>query len=168
METGGTEYLPTLWSRLQGLDDTVLSPADRTALLRQEILQNIIMILNSRSHLPENMFDGDDACKYSVLGLGLHDFCGHSHSSTRLNLLKEQIRQQIIHFEPRLDPDSLQIELLDPENEIGPNSPNYVNLEIRARLNHHLSHEVFSCISRIDLDAGSSSISSPDSGSPRR
>lgn len=152
-------FLPTLWSRLGGCDSQALAADEQVALLKEEILQNIALILNSRSHLSVDSGKQSKVVQFSVLGLGLTDFCGQNHNLARLALLKQQILEQIIHFEPRLEPASIQITLLDRENELGPNSPNYVNIEIKARLKVSLSHELFSCVSRIDLDSGNSAVS---------
>lgn len=154
-------FLPTLWSRLGGCDTQALAADEQVALLKEEILQNIALILNSRSHLPleqSRSAQSSPAVQFSVLGLGLADFCGQNHHQARLSLLKKQILEQIVHFEPRLEASSIEITLLDRENELGPNSPNYVNLEIKARLKASLSHELFSCVSRVDLDSGNNVI----------
>lgn len=152
-------FLPTLWSRLGGCDTQALAADEQVVLLKEEILQNIALILNSRSHLSMDGSKQSQAVQFSVLGLGLADFCGQSHNQKRLAVLKQQILEQIIAFEPRLEPSSIQITLLDRENELGPNSPNYVNLEIKARLKASLSHELFTCVSRVDLDSGNSAVS---------
>lgn len=148
-------FLPTLWSRLCGCDSQSLAQDQQVELIKAEILQNITLILNSRSHLPTEKMKQAKDIQYSVLGLGLNDFSGQNHNQARLAQLKQQILEQIIHFEPRLDPSSIKITFLDKENELGPNSPNYVNLEIHAKLHKSLSAEIFSCVSRLDLDAGS-------------
>lgn len=155
-------FLPTLWSRLCGCDSQSLNRNDQIALVKAEILQNITLILNSRSHMPlEKMHDATDV-QFSSLGFGLADFCGQNHNQARLAQLKQKILEQIRFFEPRLEPDSIQLTFLDRENELGPNSPNYVNLEIKARLKASLSSELFTCVSRLDLDSGNSAISLPD------
>lgn len=123
-------------------------------MIKAEILQNITLILNSKSHLPLDKMPGFEEVQYTVLGLGLADFCGKYHNQAQLAQLKQQITAQIIHFEPRLEPTTIEITFLDPDNELGPNSPNYVNLEIKARLKGALSSEIFTCVSKLDLDAG--------------
>lgn len=167
MAQSSRSFLPTLWSRLCGCDSQALPQDEQVALIKAEILQNITLILNSRSHLPLEKLQHAQDVQYSVLGFGLSDFCGQNHNQARLSLLKQQIVDQIIHFEPRLDPTSIEVTFLDQENELGPNSPNYVNLEIKARLNHTLSSELFTCISKIDLDAGSNATSLQETGNGR-
>lgn len=158
MSKASSGFLPTLWSRLNGCDSQSLAQDEQVELIKREILQNITLILNSRSHLSAQELR-DEELQYSVLGLGLADFCGHNHNQAQLAELKQQICEQIIHFEPRLDPESIEINLLDEENKLGPNTPNYVNLEIKARLKNALSAELFTCISKLDLDSGNNAVS---------
>ena len=92
-----------------------LSLERKKELLRHEILQNITLILNSHSHPRLADLQGDQSLAFSVLGMGLADFCGHSYASLSLAQLQQRIKEQIVYFEPRLDPSSVQVLLLtDP------------------------------------------------------
>lgn len=44
--------------------------------LRRSVLENVSLILNSRSHPNAEAWGGDAEVSASVLGLGLPDFCG--------------------------------------------------------------------------------------------
>lgn len=112
MSAGADLYLPCLLTRLQ--DDYPGSPAERgrplndAAALKQEIIANISLILNSRSHvsaqsLPEEL-------RGSVLDFGISDFCGCEHSERKLEQLKTEIARALAWYEPRIDPASVRIE----------------------------------------------------------
>lgn len=122
-------------------------------LLRAEILHNIVLILNSHSHPRLSDLHGDRELSYSVLGMGLTDFCGHSHAAQSLAQLQQQIREQIVHFEPRLDPDSVQVHLISDGTS---NSLNHtINLEIVAQIHPKLlADQVFRCTTLLDLESG--------------
>lgn len=122
-------------------------------LLRAEILHNIVLILNSHSHPRLSDLHGDRELSYSVLGMGLDDFCGHSHAAQSLAQLQQRIREQIVYFEPRLDPDSVQVHLFEDGTYDGLNHT--INLEIVARIHPRLlADQVFRCTTLLDLESG--------------
>ena len=67
--------------------------------------------------------------------------------------LQQQIREQIVHFEPRLDPDSVQVHLISDGTS---NSLNHtINLEIVAQIHPSLLADlVFRCTTLLDLESG--------------
>lgn len=133
-----------------------LSLERKKELLRHEILQNIILILNSHSHPRLADLKGDPSLAFSVLGMGLADFCGHSYASLSLSQLQQRIKEQIVYFEPRLDPDSVQILLLtDPLSSVTERSSHTINLEISAKIHPRLlAGQVFRCSTVLDLESG--------------
>ncbi len=107
-------FLPCLMTRLTDHHPEELrerqtqaaSPGD----LRREIVQNIELILNSRSH-PRPQDLGGEPVASSVLGFGLGDFCGAAKSKSFAERLRAQIERQVRTFEPRLAPESVRVTL---------------------------------------------------------
>ena len=133
-----------------------LSLERKKELLRHEILQNITLILNSHSHPRLADLQGDQSLAFSVLGMGLADFCGHSYASLSLAQLQQRIKEQIVYFEPRLDPSSVQVLLLtDPLSSVTERSGHTVQLEISAKIHPRLlAGQVFRCSTVLDLENG--------------
>lgn len=133
-----------------------LSLERKKELLRHEILQNITLILNSHSHPRLADLKGDQSLAFSVLGMGLADFCGHSYASLSLSQLQQRIKEQIVYFEPRLDPSSVQVLLLtDPLSSVTERSGHTINLEISAKIHPRLlAGQVFNCSTVLDLESG--------------
>ena len=133
-----------------------LSLERKKELLRHEILQNITLILNSHSHPRLADLKGDQSLAFSVLGMGLADFCGHSYASLSLSQLQQRIKEQIVYFEPRLDPTSVQVLLLtDPLSSVTERSGHTINLEISAKIHPRLlAGQVFNCSTVLDLESG--------------
>ena len=133
-----------------------LSLERKKELLRHEILQNITLILNSHSHPRLAELNGDQSLAFSVLGMGLADFCGHSYASLSLSQLQQRIKEQIVYFEPRLDPTSVQVLLLtDPLSSVTERSGHTINLEISAKIHPRLlAGQVFNCSTVLDLESG--------------
>lgn len=133
-----------------------LSLERKKELLRHEILQNITLILNSHSHPRLADLKGDQSLAFSVLGMGLADFCGHSYASLSLSQLQQRIKEQIVYFEPRLDPTSVQVLLLtDHLSSETERSGHTINLEISAKIHPRLlAGQVFKCSTVLDLESG--------------
>lgn len=128
------KYMPCLMARLCDMNPD--SPTEQMARgisiqrLKEDILANIALILNSSSHLTAEEMNNDDELCSSVLGMGLEDFCGCSHSQQKRKQLQQQIVYQLQKFEPRLFPDSIEVNLVD----IGEVSQADLTMEIKARI----------------------------------
>lgn len=125
------------------------------ACLRREILENIEMILNSRSHPLRSQLGNDSVISSSVLGFGLDDFCGKTNAELNVSAFMLSIAEQIKNFEPRLDPNSVQVTLLN-HNENLNNRPHEINISIFARIAVQPYQENIICVSKLDLDVGRS------------
>lgn len=104
-------YLPRLLSRLRADEPFAPSMRDELKLLREEIRENICLLLNSRSRPEKQDLQNDAQLYYSVLGMGLSDVCGCTHSAMRIEAIQKELKEQIVHFEPRLDPASVTVNL---------------------------------------------------------
>ena len=112
-KSGQQFYLPSLLSRLTKEDIDGLSDID---MLKEEILDNIFMLLNSRVRPERKDLENDPFLYRSVLGYGLSDFCGISHNSFTVEKLLEEIRSLIEFYEPRLDPASIKVQRVKKED----------------------------------------------------
>ncbi len=154
-------FLPCVLERLIDLNPGVKhDTADRTISLeelRLSILGNIRLLLNSRFRPEFSDLGEDPELKRSVLGFGLSDFCGLTHSQACLERVRSEMLEQIRAFEPRLDPESVAVVLDDKHS--GPTSWSlFISGTIRAK---SLSGELL-CISEVDLESGAASLELAD------
>lgn len=151
-----SEPVPLAGAQLTGAQvaSAQLNSERKKELLCQEILRNITLILNSHSHPRLNDLQGDEQLAFSVLGMGLGDFCGRSYSYLSLSQLQQLIYAQIVYFEPRLDPESVQVRLLT--DSTNPARASYtVSMDITAKIRPSLlENQVFSCTTVLDLESG--------------
>jgi type VI secretion system protein ImpF len=79
-------------------------------ILRQEVARDLDALLNTIAL--ESTVDMTDAphVRSSILNFGLPDLSNRTLDENRVNNIPAEIRAAIINFEPRLAPDSLQIE----------------------------------------------------------
>lgn len=151
-----SESVPLAGAQLTGAQvaSAQLNSERKKELLCQEILRNITLILNSHSHPRLNDLQGDEQLAFSVLGMGLGDFCGRSYSYLSLSQLQQLIYAQIVYFEPRLDPESVQVRLLtDSTNQA--RASYTVSMDITAKIRPSLlENQVFSCTTVLDLESG--------------
>lgn len=126
--------------------------------LKRDILWNIEVLLNSRSRPARSeLLPYGETVANSVLGMGLSDFCGHTHSlDTRENLRKE-ILLQLKVFEPRLRADTIQVKLAD-KDEAGNGS--IVEMEITGLINVQPLKEELIFRSKLNLETGVATVSS--------
>ncbi|MGN0915476.1 MAG: type VI secretion system baseplate subunit TssE [Succinivibrio sp.] len=150
------KYVPCILSRLA--DDEPQSRIDRTERfvplekIRQEIIDNISQLLNSRSRPEARDLNNDEELVHSVLGYGVSDFCGISNSLTEIEKIRREILLQLQFFEPRLKSESIRITILNPEL---PRSTSTFSLQISAQYAIESISEDFLCISSLDLETGS-------------
>ncbi len=162
--------LPCLLSRLTDANPLKKqdSLADRKRLcsqegLKSEILSNIELILNSRSHLGEEELGNDQEILSSVLAMGLNDRCGVARSGAMTRRLVNDIAFQIRTFEPRLDPASIKVELMESEGaEERTGKTSEVDIRINARINVDFFESEIQCVSKIDLELGRSTLQTGD------
>lgn len=128
--------------------------------LKQNILWNIELILNSRSHPSSDVWGNDPVVTDSVLGMGLPDFCGSSHSAAAREKLREEIIHQLSVFEPRLEKETLEVNYVNGNDEKSNHS--VLELEISAWISVEPLREELVFRSRLDLESGTATINSAD------
>ncbi len=124
--------------------------------LKRDILWNIEMILNSKSHPDRTELGNDETICNSVLGMGLPDFCGMSHRQEQLENLRVEILRQLRCFEPRINADSLKVTLLHEKRVMSGNS--VLEMEIQGQIDVAPLREELVFQSRLDLELGTASI----------
>ncbi len=149
MERADT-YLPGLLSRLSEDENVSLRSMSDLSYLKKEIFRNIELLLNSRAHPRVDDLQGDRDLYFSVLGMGIDDFCGLSHGQETLSRILDNLREQVVFFEPRLDPASVQVKILEHEG-----SDNCaIDIEITARINVKPFSDDINCVFSLDLESG--------------
>lgn len=123
--------------------------------VKEDVMKNLEMILNSSSRPSYEELGGDPWVLGSVLGFGLTDFCGTSHSVDYVEELRKRIYFQIATFEPRIKKETLEVELVEETNG---ESKDLV-LQINGVIHIAPLNEEISFISRLDLELGRASVS---------
>jgi len=151
----GILYLPCVLQRLTDLNPEVRTEryanAVTSAGLRQSVLHNVSMILNSSSHPTDGDLRGDDAVEDSVLGMGLADFCGVSYSRERREKLKHDILHQLAVFEPRLDKTRTEVVISADQ---GREAHGELQLSITGLISVEPLKEEFAFRAKLDLESG--------------
>jgi type VI secretion system lysozyme-like protein len=151
-------YKPYALKRLTDLD-----PAEKTERaegfltakqLKEDVFENIDMLFNSRSHASLADLNGYEDVENSVLGYGISDFCGRQSSTASREALRAHIFKQIGLFEPRLDPASITIELLDTRGSDQTSVEFRIGGCIRTK---EVSEEIY-FISRLNLESGNAEL----------
>lgn len=115
-----TRYWPCLLRRITDLNPDekkeTFIPGVSLKALKIDVYKNIEMILNSKSHPSEEELERWPEIQDSVINFGLQDYCGLTNTLDNREKLKEHILFQLRTFEPRIDPESLEIEFIEDTN----------------------------------------------------
>lgn len=160
----GEVFMPCLLSRL-----TDHNPEQKTEnftrgislkQLKQNILWNIELILNSRSHPMPDVWENDPEVTDSVIGMGFPDFCGISHSAEAREKLRKEIIHQLSVFEPRLEKESIEVNYVQNNDE--KNNTSVLELEIAAWISVDPLREELVFRSKLDLESGIATVNNAD------
>jgi type VI secretion system protein ImpF len=100
--------------------------------LRAAVLRDLAWLLNStRPSEREGIGQYPDAAR-SVINYGLPALAGETASSVDTVELERRVRDAIVEFEPRIDADSLVVEVMLSEDWM--HQHNLIGLQIRAKL----------------------------------
>lgn len=116
--------LPCLLDRL--IDEApgqAVGPSQRRSVSLKEyrvaVLRDLRWLLNSPRHLKtEALYDYPEVAR-SVLNYGTRDLAGLTSSAFDPLEIESELRDAILHFEPRIIPDSLQVRLIHDAAEDG-------------------------------------------------
>lgn len=118
--------------------------------LKKEISTNIESILNSRARPSLAELRNDPQLHFSVIGMGLDDFCGSHQTDATIEKIRKDMKDQLIHFEPRLNPDSIVVTVRGEfENRRGS-----LIMDISGRINVKPFEGEYLCAYRLDLETG--------------
>ena len=144
-ETSSRDRLqPSLLDRLIDTDPTARrEAADGRVLSRQQlraaVLRDLAWLFNTTRAEPEPnsersdelaLWALNDDARRSVLNYGMPAFAGNTMSSMDTVAMEESVKQAIIHFEPRIDPATLEVEV----NVDARNLHNTLALTIRGHM----------------------------------
>jgi len=98
--------------------------------LRAAVLRDLEWLMNaSRLQLGDNLLNFP-AVENSVLNYGLPSFAGQTASTLDIRDLENSIHRAIVHFEPRILPETLSVKALADDDMVGWH--NVVNFQISA------------------------------------
>ena len=115
-----TVYLPTLFDRLcdDAPSDTSEAPDNyslKPAQLRAIVLRDLANLLNTTQPQPRQQ--NPTPATASTINYGVAPLSGGYLTETRWSEVEKTIRQAILDFEPRLDPNTLQVRPLNKEQD---------------------------------------------------
>jgi type VI secretion system protein ImpF len=120
--------------------------------LRQAVLRDLVWLFNSSGHAPKL----DPKCfphaAKSVINYGLPDLSGQYASSIEPGDLEQLIRASILLFEPRILPDTLEIQAVMEQSVL--DAHNCLSLNVRGMLWAQPVPIEFLMRSQIDLEEG--------------
>ena len=117
---------------------------------REGVLRDLIWLLNSKAHAPEEGFDEFPEAARSVLNFGTRDLCGLISSSMDLRELEQDIGEAMRRLEPRINPRTLAVTAVAGALR----SSNGLAIEIRGDLWAYPVPEQLYIRTEIDLDTG--------------
>jgi type VI secretion system lysozyme-like protein len=152
------QYKPFALKRLTDSDPSERTEKTQSLVterqLKEDIFENIDMLFNSRSHASLDDLKGYEDVENSVLGYGISDFCGRQSSTASRETLRAHIFKQIELFEPRLDPTSINIDLLDTKGGDATSMEFRIGGIIRTK---EVTQEI-SFISKLNLESGNAEL----------
>jgi type VI secretion system protein ImpF len=156
----GARSLPSLLDRLTDDDPAERRDAEHkrfasTKQLRDSVLRDLSWLLNSVRLSSVQELSGFPQVAKSVLNFGLPDLTGRMASSVDRPELERQLCQAIRHFEPRLLPQTVVVQVVTAAHE---SRHNNLQLSIDAKLEAHPVPLYVRLRSDIDLETGEVSI----------
>lgn len=153
-----SKFMPCLLTRLtdehpfSGVD-TDYSLSFTLAQLKQDILTNLNMLLNSQTAPAETRYlrGNYPGVARSCYHFGIDSCTGLSTSSDRPRIIAENVRRAIAEFEPRLVPDSIQVRA---EHSHSAADRTAIHLNISSRLAVHPMTEDIYFRMRVDMETG--------------
>jgi len=125
---------------------------------RDSVLRDLHYLLNSSSHL--SIYEIDEDLEYvrnSVLTYGISSLMGLEANAVNADRILREIKNAILTFEPRILPDTLEVNIIGIQSNENLNS--MLIYEIKGELWALPFKENLYLTTRIDLQTGSCSIS---------
>jgi type VI secretion system protein ImpF len=149
---------PALLDRLTDDDPANDKPEPREARLitknrlRAAVLRDLAWLLNATRLMGGEELKGLEHVEASVVNFGLPTLAGETASTVDVLNLEERIRQAILYYEPRILPDTLEVQALVFEGEM--HQHNVVSIEIRGSLWAHPIPLEMLLRTDVDLETG--------------
>lgn len=122
---------------------------------RELVLLDLTWLFNSGSLESCVNLMGLEEVQRSVLNFGIPELAGSTATSLKLDNLEKRIKQAILNFEPRIDPESLDVRAVRIEEEM---SQGAVCFEIRGKLwAYPVPIDLF-LRTEIDLESGQATV----------
>ncbi len=102
------------------------------ARLRSAVLRDLAWLFNSVSHGTKDSLDAVPRAAASVVNFGLPPLSGETASTLDVLELERRIREAIGRFEPRILPETLEVEAIVTESQL--DLHNVVSIQIRGAL----------------------------------
>ena len=118
---------------------------------KQGVLRDLSWLFNTSSHVSDGMLDDFAEASRSVINFGLPDLCGLTATSLRSTEMEMRLLDAIHFFEPRIIPQSLNIDI---HNNPGEMSHNAFSFEIRGELWAHPLPDSLFVRTEVDLETG--------------
>jgi type VI secretion system protein ImpF len=81
---------------------------------KNAVLRDLTMLLNSRTHpIGDDIYEFSEAVR-SVLNFGIPDVCGATISAISPGEFEAQVKQAILHFEPRISRKQFSVHMVSP------------------------------------------------------
>ena len=155
---------PALVDRLTREGDNagrVISKAE----LRQAVLRDLSWLFNSLQPNPE-WAETRPALAGTVLNYGMPALAGQLVSRLDVSRLERTIVETIKHFEPRILPDTLSVQAIEPEDVLG--THNMIEFEIRGHLWAQPVPLEILLRTKLDLEAGQVDVRDATGSAPSR
>lgn len=162
VQKSSSKYLPCLLTRLT--DERPFSTQDASygtefslEQLKHDILMNLGMLLNSHTapattRYLEQHFPRTASSSYHF---GIDSFAGLTGSFDQPAAIAEAVRKAIIHFEPRLAPESVRV-VADTKQHIRDRTALHLSVSSQLAV-HPLSEDVYFRL-RVDVETGETSL----------
>jgi type VI secretion system protein ImpF len=128
---------PALLDRLcDDEPDKKVEARDRRVLnrtqLRAAVLRDLAWLFNATRPSERERFAEFPHAARSVLNFGLPPLAGESASNLDTGALETRVRDAVLQFEPRIDPESLEVEVLMSEERL--EQHNLIGIQIRGKM----------------------------------
>jgi type VI secretion system protein ImpF len=131
--------------------------------LRESVVRDLGWLLNSvRLSSVQDLAAFPHVAK-SALNFGLPDLAGRTLTSIDVPDIETQLRQAILHYEPRLVPETVVVSVRDTNSDMGINSMQFT---IDAMLMAYPAPLALCLRTEIDLETGDVSVAEWENGRP--
>jgi type VI secretion system lysozyme-like protein len=122
--------------------------------LKDDVVENITVLFNSRSHPSLSELKGNEEVQNSVLGFGLSDYCGNMRIKSNSEELRQEVLKQLRQFEPRLAPESITVEFVKTKVK----SEALIEFQISAMIDTGEVNKEILLLVRLDVETGSTEL----------